>query len=158
MGISMKIPCCKHSRRLPYCNPQQCAQTRGTCNTCEHLHSTPTCSYNVFQALLSNADQYVSVVFGDSQHTRSHRCAASSTATSRVDPNSDHCLVSPVILCYAFAIHTTTLTLVSLVVQCGGSFGLFLASEEKIFINQQVGALVSLQVKVFGQWPQLSTF
>ena len=65
-----------------------------------------------------NADQYVSVVFGDSQHTRSHRCAASSTATSRVDPKSDHCLVSPVILCYAFTEYTTSQTLVSSVVQC----------------------------------------
>ena len=83
-----------------------------------------------------NADQYVSVVFDDSQHTRSHRCAASSAATSRVDPKSDHCLVSPVILCYAFTEYTTSLTLVSSVVQCGGSVGLFLASEEKIFINK----------------------
>ena len=68
--------------------------------------------------ICSCADQYVSVVFDDSQHTRSHRCAASSTATSRVDPKSDHCLVSPVILCYAFTEYTTSQTLVSSVVQC----------------------------------------
>ena len=49
----------------------------------------------------TNADQYVSVVLGDSRHTRSYRCAASSAAASRVDPMSDHCMVSPVTLCYA---------------------------------------------------------
>ena len=37
----------------------------------------------------------------DSRHTRSHRCAASSAAASRVDTMSDHCVVSAVTLCYA---------------------------------------------------------
>ena len=50
----------------------------------------------------------------DSQHTRSYRCAAQSAAASRMDPMSGHCVVPPVILCYAFLIHTTTLTPVSL--------------------------------------------
>ena len=27
-------PCCRHSRHPPCCSPWQCAQTRGTCNTC----------------------------------------------------------------------------------------------------------------------------
>ena len=48
-----------------------------------------------------DADQYASVVLGDSRRTRSYRRAASSAAASRVDPMSDHCMVPPVTLCYA---------------------------------------------------------
>ena len=39
-----RIPYCKHSRHPPCCNLLQCARTRGTCSTCEHFHSKPTCS------------------------------------------------------------------------------------------------------------------
>ena len=47
------------------------------------------------------------------------------------------------ILCYAFTEYTTSQTLVSSVVQCGGSVGLFLASEEKMFINKLEHKFVS---------------
>ena len=61
-----------------------------------------------------DADQYVSVVLGDSRHTRSYRRAASSAAASRVDPMSDHCMVSTVLYAMPCPNKHYTQTLVTL--------------------------------------------